>query len=51
MANSGFATNPIILSGKQASKPNNPVSAILAAIVIHNVPFSHFLLCSTPKAL
>ena len=51
MANFGFATNPIILSGKHASNPNNPVSAILAAIVIHNVPFSHCLLCCNPKAL
>ena len=51
MANSGFATNPMTLSGKHASNPNNPVSAILAAIVMHNVPFYHCLLCSNPKSL
>ena len=37
-----------MLSGKHASIPKIAVSAIFAAIVIHNVPAFHNLLCSSP---
>ena len=43
--------NPITLSGKQASIPNIVVSAIFAAMVIHNVPAGHSLLCAKPLSL
>ena len=38
-------SKPITLSGKAALIPRIVVSAILAAIVINNVPISHNLLC------
>lgn len=43
-ASFGFATTPMTLSGKQASKPKMAVSAMFAAIVMQMVPFGQSLL-------
>jgi hypothetical protein len=47
----GGRSKPTTLSGKQAGKVKIPVSAIFAAIVMHNVPSGHSLLCANPNSL
>jgi hypothetical protein len=44
-------TTPIKLSGKQASNPSTPVSAMFAAMVMQSVPFGHNLLWANPASL